>query len=95
MQRTEVARKKLPIAQEMLKVFYEKFDNGRNICIYEEGPRRQQKGFYPYQIFALVLDPKTKSLIGVPENKVHDVWDLVKRICVSDIIKKSHLFNYF
>jgi hypothetical protein len=83
---TTVAEKVLPTAVEMLKVFNEKFGDGTQICLYEEGPRRQPKGFYPDQVCATALDPRTKDLVGVPDNEKQEVWELLKERVVSRML---------
>lgn len=66
---TDVARKVLPTAVEMLKVFNEKFGYGWSTCSYGEGPRRQPRGFFPDQVCATAMDPRTVSLSGVPDTE--------------------------
>ena len=84
---TGVALKVLPTATKMLEVFNEKFGDGSRICSYDEGPRRQPRGFFPDQVCATALDPRTKDLVGVPESEKQTVWDLLKQRVVSRMMQ--------
>jgi hypothetical protein len=82
----DVATRVLPTATKMLQVFNEKFGDGTRICSYDEGPRRQPRGFFPDQICATALDPRTKNLDGVPSSEMQEVWDLLRQRVVARML---------
>ena len=84
---SSMEEKVLPTLKRMLEVFNTKFGDGTRICDYVEGPKRQPKGYYPDQVCATAVDPRTKILQGIPESEKPEVWELLKNRCVEYMMK--------
>jgi len=83
-----LAQRILPTAGSMLIVFNQKFGDGTRIVEYLRGTRQQPCGFYPQQVCATALDPRTKTLVGIPKDEKAGVWDLLLNECVSHMITR-------
>jgi hypothetical protein len=70
-------RKTAAATQGMLQMFYDKFGNGTDVLIAKEGSRRQPRGLKPEQVLATALDPRTKTLDGIPLEEHEAVWEAV------------------
>jgi hypothetical protein len=89
-QESVIAQKIFPTAQRMLITFNEKFGDGTNITTYQSVSRNQPRGFYPQQVCATALDPRTKNLKCIPRNERESVWKLLKDQVVSHMQSRIH-----
>jgi hypothetical protein len=75
------------IAKELLIDFNERWGNGQQVLSENEvrGYRNRQKGIPFLCLLGAALDPRFKSLIGVPEGERQGIWDLLEQFCIQTV----------
>jgi hypothetical protein len=75
-------------ARAMMDIFENKWGDGTEICTYQEGPKRQPKGFKNIQVYIYTLSHICMILINTNPIQVYIYMCLYTYMCTSKILPK-------